>query len=204
MALIIAILTLVVSLTSFGGNTNDFINRERLRYDEITKSVLANKPIFLKLKENSMQQLKNYQPIVETIKNRHQKKPKIGETRGKAIIFVSFSMPDLSLKQIIYDSEHYQVPVVIRGLYKNSFRKTIEKIFELIKETSKGGIAINPRWFKEYDIKVVPAVVVNQEQGTKSDMVYGNIPLKRALEMVAEKGETADTAKKILNIGTKK
>lgn len=113
-------------------------------------------------------------------------------------------MPDLSLKQIIYDASRYHIPVVIRGLYKNSFRKTIEKIFELIKENNKGGIAINPRWFKEYDIKAVPAVVVSdgieiKDKVKKSDTVYGNIPLRKALSIIAERGEVSNIARDILN-----
>ncbi|EKE00552.1 MAG: hypothetical protein ACD_21C00329G0003 [uncultured bacterium] len=83
-------------------------------------------------------------------------------------------------------------------------------------------------WFRKYDIKVVPALVVSSDgeesdsQNTQSkkkernerseknagnekykknkkDVVYGNIPLKRALTIVAEEGSAAKVAKAILS-----
>ena len=209
LALIVSALLSAANL--YAGSTNDFINQARLHHDEIIRAISKNNTSFLKLKEDSSEKTKKvkkmneYQTIVETIKNKHQAKSKTKREidTEKAIIFVSFSMPDLSLKQIIYDASLYRVPVVIRGLYQNSFRKTIENIFELIKENNKGGIAINPRWFKEYDIKAVPAIVVSHGHGTKSDVVYGNIPLKKALLIIAERGEASSIARDILKRNNK-
>lgn len=223
---------LLVYASSFAGNTNDFINQARVQRDEIIKKASKNNTDFFKFKKISAkkaEKMDDYQTIIEEVKNKHlsklETKGEIEKTEGmeetertgetekieKAIVFVSFSMPDLSLKQIIRDANYYQVPVVIRGLYKNSFRKTIEKIFELIKESNKGGIAINPKWFKEYGVKAVPAVVViDQKHGVrdgakenikKSDIVYGNIPLRRALSIIAERGEATKVAAGVLNRG---
>jgi conjugal transfer pilus assembly protein TrbC len=205
---LIAVLVTVYASNIFAGNTNDIINREKLRRDKIVKEVLKNNEGFVNYQKISIQKIQNYQETMQAIKNRHANKSKAKGDIKQAIIFVSFSMPDLSLKQIIYDASRYQVPVVIRGLYKNSFRKTIEKLFELIKENNKGGIAINPRWFKEYDIKAVPAVVVSQESVTKdgtkkSDVIYGNIPLKKALSIIAERGEVSNIARNILDRSNK-
>ena len=207
MLLALVVSALLSATNLYAGSINDFINQARLHHDEIIKAA-SNNTSFLKLKEDSMRKTKKmneYQTIVETIKNKHQAKSKTKREidTEKAIIFVSFSMPDLSLKQIIYDASLYRVPVVIRGLYQNSFRKTIENIFELIKENNKGGIAINPRWFKEYDIKAVPAIVVSHGHGTKSDVVYGNIPLKKALLIIAECGEASSIARDILKRNNK-
>ncbi|MEI8055418.1 MAG: type-F conjugative transfer system pilin assembly protein TrbC [bacterium] len=203
LALVVA--ALLSATNSYAGSTNDFINQARLHRDEIIKEALNNTG-FLKFKENSLKKTKKmneYKAAIEAIKNKHQAKSKRETDTEKAIIFVSFSMPSLSLKQVIHDASIYQVPVVIRGLYKNSFRKTIEKIFDLIKENNKGGIAINPRWFKEYDIKAVPAVVVTQKHGTKSDVVYGNIPLKKALSIIVDRGDASSVARNILNRSNK-
>lgn len=200
---LIAILVTVYANNIFAGDTNDIINREKLHHDKIVKEVLKNNEGFVNYKKISIQKMQNYQDTMEAIKSKHVNKFKAKGDIKEAIIFVSFSMPDLSLKQIIYDASRYQVPVVIRGLYKNSFRKTIEKLFELIKENNKGGIAINPRWFKKHDIKAVPAVVVSQEHGTKSDVVYGNIPLKKALSIIAERGEVSNIARNILDRSSK-
>lgn len=114
-------------------------------------------------------------------------------------VFVSFSMPEPSLKQIVSDASYYNVPVVIRGLYNNSFRETANKILALTKENNKGGMLINPIWFRKYNIKAVPAFLVTKNKESSSyDLVYGNIPLKRALTIIAEKGEHAKEAAKIL------
>ncbi len=117
----------------------------------------------------------------------------------KCAVFVSFSMPEPSLKQIVSDASYYNVPVVIRGLYNNSFRETANKILALTKENNKGGMLINPIWFRKYNIKAVPAFLVTKNDESSSyDLMYGNIPLKRALTIIAEKGEYAKEAGKIL------
>lgn len=117
----------------------------------------------------------------------------------KCAVFVSFSMPEPSLRQIVADASYYNVPVVIRGLCNNSFRETANKILALTKENNKGGVLINPIWFRKYHIKAVPAFLVTKnEESSSYDLVYGNIPLKRALTIIAEKGEHAKEAAKIL------
>lgn len=189
------------------GNTNDIINRERLRQENITKEITKETDGFSKYRELTNKKTKIYQNVVKDIKEQHLKKSSFQEKlkpTPQAIVFVSFSMPLLSLKQLIQDATRYQVPVVIRGLHEKSFRKTIAKIFDLVKENNKGGVSINPVWFRKYDIKTVPAVVVNQEGETTDsivqefDVVYGNIPLKRALTIIAEKGSAAKVAQDIL------
>ena len=228
-AMLLSILTVLCACTAFAGNTNDIINRERLRSEKTTKEIVKVNAGFAKYKEISKQRAQEYQELVQTIKERHIENARakgIIRKAPQAVVFVSFSMPTLSLKQIIQDAAHYQIPVVVRGLRENSFRKTIEKIFDLVKEDNKGGILINPVWFRKYDIKTVPAVVVscgeadasceeNKKNGKneksvksdggdgfkKTDVVYGNIPLKRALTIIAERGDAPKVAKDILNRG---
>ncbi len=198
MLLTIAILTLLVSFNALADNTNDFINQARLHRDKITKEILKSNNAFLNFRKISAKKTTGYQIAIEDIKKNKLKIWRKIKKTEKAIVFVSFSMPELSLKQIIHDAARYQVPVVIRGLYQNSFRKTVEKMFEFVKENKKGGIAINPRWFKEYEIKAVPAVVVTREHGP-TDVVYGNIPLKKALLLVADRGKLSNVAQSILD-----
>jgi conjugal transfer pilus assembly protein TrbC len=225
-AMLLSILTALCMRAAFAGNTNDIINRERLRSEKIVKEVTKENGGFEKHKEISRRRIQEYQELVQSIKERHIKNARakgIIKKAPQAVVFVSFSMPTLSLKQIIQDAAYYQIPVVVRGLYENSFRKTIERIFDLVKEDNKGGILINPVWFRKYDIKTVPAVVVsggevdasreeykkNEKSGKnagdgefkKTDVVYGNIPLKRALTIIAERGEASKVAKDVLNRG---
>lgn len=203
LALLITAITIFSSTNIFAGSTNDFINQARLQRDKTIKEASKNKVFweFIKTSQNR-QQMSNHQSLIENIKNGYHKKTGRSVEGTKAMVFVSFSMPELSLKQIIHDAAQYQVPIVIRGLYQNSFRKTVEKMFTLVKENKKGGIAINPKWFKEYEIKAVPAVVVAKEHGVK-DVVYGNIPLKKALLLIADRGELSDVAQSILDRGDK-
>jgi type-F conjugative transfer system pilin assembly protein TrbC len=121
---------------------------------------------------------------------------------GTSAVFVSFSMPEPSLKQIIAAANHYHVPVVVRGLYQNSLKETANKILVLTKANNQGGILINPVWFKKYEIKAVPAFLVTEhgagQDNNSYDLVYGNVPLKRALTIIAEQGEYAKEAVRIL------
>ena len=204
----------------FANNINDILNRERLRRDKMVGTILKNMKNFKNIQKLSMQKIQydqsqddqktikeigKFKKIrgrkeIKEIKNKYMdllKKKGLIKKPPKAIVFVSLGMPDLSLKQIIQDANYYQIPVVIRGLYKNSFRKTFERIFDLAKGKNKGGILIDPKLFAEYDIKSVPAFVVSNSgsdyaaEKHKCDVVYGNIPLKKALSIIAERGNEA-------------
>ena len=202
--ILITLITLFVS-NIFAGNMNDIINQQRLRRDQIVGEISKQNNNFTQYQAAAEQQTQIYKAVVQDIKDGYIKKSqthKEAKAIPQAIIFVSFSMPNLSLKQAIQDAERYQIPVVMRGLYKNSFRQTLEKLFDLIKEDNKGGISINPAWFKKYNINTVPALVVNNN-AQDFNVVYGNIPLKTALTIIVNKGSAAAIAKDILSRGNK-
>lgn len=202
--ILITLITLSAS-DIFAGNMNDIINQQRLRRDQIVGEISKQNNNFTQYQAAAEQQTQIYKAVVQDIKDGYIKKSqthKEAKAIPQAIIFVSFSMPSLSLKQIIQDAERYQIPVVMRGLYKNSFRQTLEKLFDLIKEDNKGGISINPVWFKKYNINTVPALVVNNN-AQDFNVVYGNIPLKTALTIIVNKGSAAAIAKDILSRGNK-
>ena len=176
-------------------NTNDLINQQIQHRDQITKSYQGK---FEDLKDSAPQKIISYQPLIENLKTTvaNNLGQGVEQKAPNAVIFVSFSMPDLALKQLIAEGKKYQIPVVMRGLYKNSFQETAAKIFNLVKEKNHGGVAIDPLWFKEFNIQTVPAFVIRH--GNDFDVVYGNIFLKRALEIIAEKGIATKEAKGIL------
>jgi len=125
--------------------------------------------------------------------------------QGGAILFVSFSMPDLALKQYFVQAKHYHIPMVVRGLVNNSFRDTANKVFDLSKQKNIGGIEINPVSFEKFSIKQVPALVVFHNCDSKNichkanfDVIYGNIPIHRSLEIIAKNGDISAQAKSIL------
>lgn len=174
------LIVLAINFAIFA-NTNDVINQEIQHRDQILRSY-KNK--LTELKQSNLHKFYQYQDLTQKIKiEQQQKSPQfIDQKTPNAIIFISFSMPDLALKQLITEGKQYHIPVVIRGLYKNSFLETTHEILELVQEKNQGGIAINPLWFREFNIQQVPAFVV--KHGSDFDVIYGNISLKQALEIL--------------------
>jgi type-F conjugative transfer system pilin assembly protein TrbC len=179
-------------------NTNDVINASMLERDRAVlqeKATVANLIKISIQEEAAIKHNKKAQEIISSLKSK-EKKTNLIKIAPRAVIFVSLGMPQLALKQFMNDGYKYNVPVVIRGLYHNSFQETVDKIFALIKENKRGGVLVDPIWFKDFGIESVPAFVV--QQNGKFDVVYGNIPFKRALTLVYESGEAAEVAKFIL------
>jgi len=109
------------------------------------------------------------------------------EALAQRWVMVSFSMPNQLLLETLKDCARFKIPAVINGLYNDSMPQTMEKIGELSVEIPELQMQIDPTVFDKFDIKQVPAVV--ESQGKCFDVVYGNIPLKRALEHIADFGE---------------
>ena len=109
------------------------------------------------------------------------------EALSQRWVMVSFSMPNQLLLETLKDCARFKIPAVINGLYNDSMPQTMEKIGELSVEIPELQMQIDPTLFDKFDIKQVPAVV--EAQGKCFDVVYGNIPLKTALEKIAQFGE---------------
>ena len=96
-------------------------------------------------------------------------------------IFVSFSLGDTTLKQLFHQAQKVNGRLVMRGLYKNSFKQTQRKIKDL-----RIIVDIDPPLFEEFNITDAPTFILPSSDG--GDKVRGNIPLQRALEILAEAG----------------
>ncbi|CAH7134581.1 putative conjugative transfer protein TrbC [Vibrio chagasii] len=114
------------------------------------------------------------------------------------MVFVSLTMPKTALKQLLMQSEHLGVPLVIRGVLPEGFPATAKRIEALIRSPNKApiqsGFSISPDWFKQFDIHHVPAFVsVKQNRclpkqpckASDYDILYGNISLYQALDYLA-------------------
>lgn len=121
------------------------------------------------------------------------------------LIFVSFSMPALSLGAYLRDAKKIHASVVIRGLIDNSFQKTFQRVASLIKESGGDGIELNPLWFKRFGIKTVPAVVLVPEgssclaqevckEGLDYDVISGDITLSAALKQIRDHGKVTSSS----------
>jgi type-F conjugative transfer system pilin assembly protein TrbC len=103
-----------------------------------------------------------------------QKEQKIDES-NVTLVFVSFSMPKASLKELSDQCQKYGATLVIRGLHEGSFPKTKNKIFE-ISETGLN-LDINPELFKRYNVHKVPTFVLIKN-GEEVNRLSGNVTLE--------------------------
>lgn len=112
------------------------------------------------------------------IENIEIKNPKDG-----ILIFVSFSMPKASLMELNNQAQKYNAILVMRGIYKNSFRGMRKKILEI----SPDGLSINidPKAFEKYDVKQVPTFVL-VEDDKEINRLSGNVSLRYAYEKLSE------------------
>lgn len=109
------------------------------------------------------------------------------------IYFVSFSIPEAGLKQMVPEATQLGIPTLINGLIDNDFRKTASAVFELTKDSGEGGVQIDPKTFAQYGITQVPALVVRCEHGF--DVLYGNVHLRSAIERMATSGDCHEVAR---------
>lgn len=115
------------------------------------------------------------------------------EQESPFVYFVSFSIPEAGLKQMVPEATQLGIPTLINGLIDNDFRKTASAVFELTKDSGEGGVQIDPKTFAQYGITQVPALVVRCEHGF--DVMYGNIRLLSAIERVANGGDCHQIAR---------
>lgn len=113
------------------------------------------------------------------------------------VYFVSFSIPEAALKQMLPEANRLNIPSVINGLIDNDFRKTASTVFELTKDSGDGGVQIDPNVFAQYGITQVPALVLRCEQGF--DVLYGNVHLRSAIERMATSGDCQQVAQQWLH-----
>jgi type-F conjugative transfer system pilin assembly protein TrbC len=87
------------------------------------------------------------------------------------LVFVSFSMPELSLKSLFQESPSHNAVLVMRGLYEDSFVKAAQKL-----QTIGVTIDINPELFESHNITSVPTfVLLTDDQPTHK--LKGNVTL---------------------------
>ena len=120
-------------------------------------------------------------------------------TKPQAMLFVSFSLPEVSLKQYIAQAAYLNIPLYIRGLYQNSLLATQQKMLRLLGEDIQGGIAIDPTKFSQFNIERVPTLVIAQDE-QRFDAVSGHVSLQALTEAIFDQGAHSQTmAEALLN-----
>ena len=124
------------------------------------------------------------------------------------MIFVSLGMPEQSLRLWAEQAVHLNIPLRIRGFYKDSLQKTTEKSFALFGKDNLAGLLVDPESFENYAIQAVPAVVlalapreIPEKIPPLFEVVYGDTSLDAALTLITRQGclEARTIATKLLN-----
>jgi len=121
-------------------------------------------------------------------------------------IFVSSSMPKLLLRDYAKEASIYGGVLVFRGLPKGSMIKLTELVRDISDEDYPAAMQIDDESFAMYGVDSVPAIILSQNEGfgqierqiPKHDKIYGNVPIRYALESFAKSGNLADRANEIL------
>ena len=125
--------------------------------------------------------------------------------------FTSLSVPKQMFNQLAVQATKYQIPLYIRGFLKSGMRATVTEIsHRLMKQDHKallGGVAIDPRRFKQFGITHVPAFVVVRKGAcldTKKacpekdfDVLTGSVSLSNALDLLAKQGRFKKQLKQV-------
>lgn len=135
--------------------------------------------------------------FVAALKQQQQQQAKVDDNAPVAMMFVSFSMPEDELRARVNDAADLGVTVSLRGMVNGDMRQTGSRVAQLVKETNKGGMQIDPVSFRRYGVSSVPTLIV--KCGNASDRVLGDINLRDALKKVAEDGDCASFADSLLN-----
>ena len=106
----------------------------------------------------------------------------------KVLVFMSFSVPDVTWLSLSKELEKVEGAFIIRGLPNHSFKKLAAQIYKLKKQGVNAQILINPILFKQYQIKQAPTFVI--EDANYSYKVTGNISLKTVLDLIGERKES--------------
>lgn len=200
-------LVIAVSLLSFNAHAN--FNDDIWALSEQSKKLIKSmdKKGLREFNKVSKTDVSKYTNFIHSLKIQQNKDNDVGgKVADGPILFVSFSMPIELIESLIEESTKYNIPLVIKGLINSDFKDTIEAIGKLKLRMEKenkafSGVLIDPVWFDIFNIDKVPALVVTQRpencysqskcKNQKYDVVYGNISIKKGLEIIAEKGEEA-------------
>jgi len=81
-------------------------------------------------------------------------------------VFVSFSMPDITLRRLLSQAQRVGAPLVLRGMVENDMNKTRIKVGKLLgadkngNTSIEGGLSIDPTLYERFGVSVVPSFVL--------------------------------------------
>ncbi|MES9859959.1 MAG: type-F conjugative transfer system pilin assembly protein TrbC [Candidatus Thiodiazotropha sp. LLP2] len=145
----------------------DSINREATKAlqgaDSLPISALPNLP------EPSADLLQRARRDITKLLDQAQGQPldPMGQKSGPQLyVFVSFSMPEITLKRLLTQTSQIEASLILRGLIDDDMGKTKTRIAQLLEADEnghtriQGGFAIDPTLFERFDIQQVPSFVL--------------------------------------------
>ena len=103
-------------------------------------------------------------------------------------IFISSSLPEHLLKQMVLEAKKYNGILVMRGLINNSVRETVKYLQQFVMDEGDG-IIIDPTLFQKYQIKLVPSFVLSRADTLQYDVLKGVVTPHYALLQFSKRGD---------------
>ena len=121
-------------------------------------------------------------------------------SRGsEVIVFMSLSVPAAAWREWSFEAARIGAPLLLRGVVRGGLRATVKRVGAHL--AGSAGAAIDPRLFRLFDIKAVPAVAVipggvppcttrgcSADPAPPHDVIGGNIGLEAALAAITREG----------------
>ena len=125
-------------------------------------------------------------------------------TQSAALIFVSFAMPEASLKALLDESAKTGAPLVLRGMVDGSMKRTLERLRALVTGVTPDGpqptITIDPTAYARFDVDKVPSFVFALEPIRPCERetcptplhlkVSGDVSLSYALDIMSRQAKS--------------
>lgn len=119
------------------------------------------------------------------------------QEKDDLVVFVSLSMPKESLRALAEQSTRYGAVMVLRGLKNNSLKATMYAMKEIVGDSPKVNIQINPVVFTKLDVRQVPTFAILKGRDISNGdsqacapasafmSIAGDVPMSYALEKLA-------------------
>jgi len=125
-------------------------------------------------------------------------------TQSAALIFVSFAMPEASLKALLDESAKTGAPLVLRGMVDGSMKRTLARLRALVTGVRTDGpqptITIDPTAYARFNVDKVPSFVFALESIRPCERetcptplhlkVSGDVSLSYALDMMSSQAKS--------------
>lgn len=174
---------------------------------DLAKSVNLKEPFEVEHVEGKLADAKGVN--LDVALSRYWKKFNDGKKRQEnlpdVMVFVSFSMPENSLRELSEQVKQVGGQLVFRGMVKNSMQVTAQAMLGLNSSGVKA--IIHPKLYERFEVKQVPTfILVNSKEAYCAsdnctplhDRMSGNVSLGYALEEFASSGDHNELAASLL------